>query len=60
MDLKKRVIPNIKIINDVVYTTQKFRLNRVVGELNSIVEYFYYTQADEIILCDISPKKKFQ
>ena len=59
MDLKKRVIPNIKVINDVVYTTQKFRLNRVVGELNSIVEYFYYTQADEIILCDISPKKNF-
>jgi imidazole glycerol-phosphate synthase subunit HisF len=59
MSLKKRVIPNIKVVDDVVYTTEKFKLNRVVGEINSIVEYFYYTQADEIILCDISKKKNF-
>ncbi len=59
MSLKKRVIPNIKIVGDIVYTTQKFQLNRVVGEINSIVEYFYHTQADEIILCDISKKKNF-
>tara|TARA_B100000963_G_scaffold360362_1_gene390926 strand:- start:370 stop:1131 length:762 start_codon:yes stop_codon:yes gene_type:complete len=59
MGLKKRVIPNIKVVNDVVYTTREFRLNRVVGELNSIAEYFFHTQADEIILCDISKRKNF-
>ena len=60
MNIKKRIIPNLKVINDVVYTTKQFIPYRVTGETYSVFDYFYHTQADEVVICDISEKKIFQ
>ena len=59
MNIKKRIIPNLKVINDVVYTTKQFMPYRVAGETYSVFDYFYHTQADEVVICDISEKKNF-
>ena len=59
MNIKKRIIPNLKVINDVVYTTKQFIPYRVTGETYSVFDYFYHTQADEVVICDISEKKNF-
>ncbi len=59
MKIKKRIIPNLKVIDDVVYTTKQFMPHRVTGETYSVFDYFYHTQADEVVICDISEKKNF-